>query len=101
EGLETGDYLVRTVLPPQWIATNSTNELAIISRLLWELKISPIFESPVDTRQRAKQAAELLIQEYHHHGSVVLIAQPKADSLILVEKFRQQFISRKTELLIG
>ncbi len=32
----------------------------IISRLLWELRISPIAESPVATRQRAKQAAKLL-----------------------------------------
>ncbi|MEL6456817.1 MAG: phosphoglycerate mutase family protein [Cyanobacteria bacterium J06621_15] len=55
---------------------------AIISRLLWELKISPIFESPVDTRQRAKQAAELLIQEYHHHGSVVLIAHGGINTFI-------------------
>ena len=55
---------------------------AIISRLLWELKISPIVESPVATRQRAKQAAGLLIQEHHNHGSVVLIAHGGINTFI-------------------
>ncbi|MEM6404318.1 MAG: phosphoglycerate mutase family protein [Cyanobacteria bacterium P01_D01_bin.116] len=58
---------------------------AVISRLLWELKISPITESPVATRQRAKQAAELLIQEYHNHGSVVLIAHGGINTFIAKE----------------
>lgn len=58
---------------------------AIISRLLWELKIHPIAESPVATRQRAKQAAELLIQEYHNNGSVVLIAHGGINTFIAKE----------------
>ncbi|BAY86449.1 hypothetical protein NIES267_59570 [Calothrix parasitica NIES-267] len=58
---------------------------AIISRLLWELKIPPITESPVATRHRAKQAAELLIQEYHNHGSVVLIAHGGINTFIAKE----------------
>ena len=58
---------------------------AIISRLLWELRISPIVESPVATRKRAKQAAELLIGEHHNHGSVVLIAHGGINTFIAKE----------------
>ncbi|AFY57737.1 fructose-2,6-bisphosphatase [Rivularia sp. PCC 7116] len=58
---------------------------AVISRLLWEFKISPIVEPPVATRRRAKQAAELLIQEYQGHGSVVLIAHGGINTFIAKE----------------
>lgn len=58
---------------------------AIISRLLWESKIPPIAESPVATGHRAKQAAELLIQEYHNNGSVVLIAHGGINTFIAKE----------------
>ncbi|MGB3636309.1 MAG: histidine phosphatase family protein [Rivularia sp. (in: cyanobacteria)] len=57
----------------------------IISSFLWILKIYPIAESPIVTRQRAKQAAELLIQNYHHHGSVVLIAHGAINTFIAKE----------------
>lgn len=57
----------------------------IISYLLWRLKIYPIAESPDATRQRAKQAAELLIQNYHDYGSVVLVAHGGINSSIAKE----------------
>ena len=61
----------------------------IIRSILWKLKIPPVNESPNAIQQRAKQGAELLIQNYHHYGSVVLIAHGGINTFIAKELMLQ------------
>ena len=58
---------------------------AILCNILWRFKIPPIIESPNTVRRRAKQAAELLIQNHELHGSVILIAHGGINTFIAKE----------------
>ena len=53
--------------------------------MLWKLNIPPVNESVHAAKQKAKQAAELLIQNHHCYGSVVLVAHGGINTLIAKE----------------
>ena len=57
----------------------------IICRILWRLKIPSTVESVTAVRQRAKQAAELLIQNHKDDGLVVLVAHGGINTFIARE----------------
>ena len=57
----------------------------ILCHILWRLKISPTAESPNAVKQRAKQAAELLIQNQKVDSSVVLVAHAGINTSIAKE----------------
>ena len=58
---------------------------AILCNILWRFKIPPIVESPNAVKRRAKQAAELLIQNHKVYGSTVLVAHGGINTLIAKE----------------
>ena len=58
---------------------------AILCQILWRLKISPIAESTNAVKQRANQAAELLIQNHKVDGSIVLVAHGGINTFIAKE----------------
>ncbi|MEM8777462.1 MAG: phosphoglycerate mutase family protein, partial [Cyanobacteria bacterium P01_G01_bin.49] len=58
---------------------------AILCQILWRLKIPPIAESTNAVEQRAKQAAEILIQNHQLYGSIVLVAHGGINTFIAKE----------------
>ena len=58
---------------------------AILCWIFWKFKIPPIAESPNGVKQRAKQAAELLIQNHQLYSSIVLVAHGGINSFIAKE----------------
>ena len=57
----------------------------ILCHILWRLKISPTAESINAVKHRAKQAAELLIQNHQLYGSIVLVAHAGINTFIAKE----------------
>ncbi|MEM8719890.1 MAG: histidine phosphatase family protein [Cyanobacteria bacterium P01_G01_bin.39] len=73
-----------------WRAFSTNIEISalswgILGQILWRLKIPPIAESPNAVKQRAKQAAELLIQNNQPYSSIVLVAHGGINSFIAKE----------------
>lgn len=58
---------------------------AILCQILWRSKIPPIAESTNAVKQRAKQAAEILIQNHQLYGSIVLVAHGGINTFIAKE----------------
>lgn len=57
----------------------------ILCRILLKLNVFPVAESTNAVKQRAKQAAELLIQNHQLYGSIVLVAHGGINTFIAKE----------------